>query len=223
MAVMLTYSGFTAPENRQALTDEYKSYRLARINKYAAPEKKAGHIKALERVVEKYSFKMKTPALFKKYPADKIRLLAFPNFSYRSIIIPDADSVTGRALVSPPERPSNMHIMNKQAGSLMPSWFGVYDYTSKRSLHFNLNKIPQDEKYHWYRLGKFEIGDRTIVWGYFWRMEVKLDQVWTPADGVEDFNVWTIWISAKFTGPGYVKNSQKPNRIFLDQVVLVKD
>lgn len=223
MAVMLTYAGFVTPEKRKALIAEYKQYRSARINKYADPKRKATQLKNLDQDLEKYSFKMEIPERFKKYPSDKIRLLAFPNFSYRSIIIPDPDSATGRAMASPAERPSNMHIMKRQAGSLMPSWFGVYDYTTKRSLHLNLNKIPQDEKYHWYRIGKFEIGNRTIVWGYFWRMEVRLDQVWSPADGVEDFNTWTVWLSAKFTGPGYVKNSKKENRIFIDQVVLVKD
>ncbi len=223
MAVMLVTPGLVSSEKRKALTEEYKSYRMARIEKYAAPEKKAVQTESLKRDLVKYGFEMKIPDRFKQYPPDKIRLLAFPYFSYRKKIIPDPDSETGYAMVSPGERPSNKHIMKRQAGNLMPQWFGVYDYTTKKSIHYSPSKVPQDEKYHWYRIGKFEVGNRSIVWGFFWRMDVKLDQVWSPADGVSDYNVWTIWISAKFTGPGYVRNSQKENRIYLDQVVLVKE
>ena len=113
--------------------------------------------------------------------------------------------------------------MKEQAGHLKPSWFGAYDYPSKRSVQLKLDDIPQDEKYHRSRIGKFEIGKRSIVWGFFWRMEVKLDQLWTPADGAPEYNTWTVWISAKITGPAYVKDSKKENRIFLDQVILVKE
>ncbi len=220
MAVMMATQGFVSSERRKELLDEYKAYKTARLDKYAAPDKRSELDKALQDDLDKFGFEVELPEQFKKYSSDQIRLLAYPQFATTE---PDADSVTGRALASPPESPNYMHIMKQQAGHLKPSWFGAYDYPSKRSIQLNLNDIPQDEKYHWYRIGKFEIGKRSIVWGFFWRMEVKLDQFWTPADGAPEYNTWTVWISAKLTGPAYVKDSKKENRIFLDQVILVKE
>ena len=220
MAVMMTNTGFVTAERRKELLEEYKTYRTARIEKYAAPDKKPALEKALQLDLAKYGFEAIVPEQFKQYSADKIRLIAFPNFASSE---PDPDSVTGRALASPPEAPNNMHIMKQQAGNLKPNWFGAYDYPTKRSVQLKLDDIPQDEKYHWHRIGKFEIGKRSIIWGFFWRMDVKLDSFWSPADGAPDFNTWTVWISAKITGPAYVKDSKKENRIFLDQVILVKE
>ncbi len=220
LAVMMTNSGFVPAGHRKELLDEYRTYKIARLDKYAAPDKRPAFEKALQEDLEKYGFEMKVPEQFAKYSADQIRLLAYPQFASTE---PDADSVTGRAMVSPPEGTNTKHVMKQQAGNLKPTWFGAYDYPSKRSIQIKLDDIPQDEKYHWYRIGKFEIGTRSIIWGFFWRMEVKLDSFWSPADGAPDFNTWTVWISAKITGPAYVKDSRKENRIFLDQVILVKE
>jgi hypothetical protein len=35
-------------------------------------------------------------------------------------------------------------------------------------------------------------------------------------------NVWEIWVSLKFTGPAYAEGSKLPDRIWWDQVLLVK-
>ena len=220
IAVILSHPELETGLNRAKLVSEYEELRLARIEKYAAADKKAELREKMESELTKYRFAMKIPEKFKKYAADKIRLVAFPHFSQSEV---DPDSVTGRALGSPAEERDCRHIMKPQAGYLKPTWFGVYDNNTRKSLQYRLDNIPQDEKYHWYRLGNFEIGKRSFVWGFFWRMDVKLDHLWSPADGDPDYNKWTIWISAKITGPAYVKNSTKPNRIFLDQVVLVKE
>ena len=37
-----------------------------------------------------------------------------------------------------------------------------------------------------------------------------------------DGNKWEVWVSVKYTGPAYVKDSTSPNQIFWDQVVLVR-
>ena len=206
--------------DRKQLLREYKQLRLARIQKYASPGKKAALIKELEKDLTKYGYEMKIPEKFKKYPVDKIRIAAYPNFLRSE---PDPDSPTGRAFGSPPEKEDRRHIMKRQIGGCMPSWFGVYDYETRKAISLQLNDIPQDEKYHWYKIGRFEIGKRSVLWGFFWCMMVNLESFWTQADGIKDFNVWTIWISAKFTGPAYVKNSTRPNRIFLDQIVFVKE
>ena len=220
IAVILSQPYLQTGLDRKQLLREYRQYRTARIEKYADPAQKKKLLKNLESDFMKYSFVMKVPEQFKHYPADRIRMAAFPNFLKSE---PDPDSVTGRAFGTPEEKPTNQHIMKIQAGGYMPTWFGLYDNDTRKGMTFRLNDIPQDEKYHWYKMGKYKIGRRSFLWGFFWRMLVYLEPFWAQADGVENYNVWTFWISVKITGPAYVKNSTKPNRIMLDQIILTKD
>lgn len=206
--------------DRKKLLREYKALRLARIEKYADPKKKTGLIRRLETDVAKYGFEAEIPEQFKKYFPDRIRLLAYPDF-VRSV--PDPDSVTGRTYPAPREKEDRRHVLKPQVAGYLPTYFGVYDYESRKSAMLRLKEIPQDEKYHWYKVGRFEIGKRSVLWGFFWLTQIPLSQLWTPADGLKDFNIWTFWISVKVTGPAYVKNSTRPNQICLDQVILVKE
>ena len=229
LAVMLTQFGTGDTQNtvqgvlseaqRKTFVAEYLKYRIERITKYASKDKQESLTKAAKDDANKYGIVLKIPEKFKDYPTDKIRHLAFPDFG-SSVI--DETSETGRALVSTPEGKETKHIMKKQIGGYFPTDFGVYDYPSKRGIKMNIRDIPQDEKYHWYNLGKFDIGKRSVVWGFFWRMEVRLSHLYTQADGVADYNTWDFWVSVRITGPAYVANSTSENCIYLDQVVLIK-
>jgi hypothetical protein len=83
-------------------------------------------------------------------------------------------------------------------------------------------QIKRHEKYHWYKLGSFEFGHNTIVWGCVWSIKADMRGAWTNADGLVDFNKWEVWVSAKFAGPAYVPGSEKENQVWMDQVILVK-
>ena len=82
--------------------------------------------------------------------------------------------------------------------------------------------VSADEKYHWYKLGAFEFGRNTIVWGWFWVITADMRGAWTNADGLDGYNTWDVWVSAKFTGPAYVPGSVKRNGVWIDQVILTK-
>ena len=100
---------------------------------------------------------------------------------------------------------------------------GVVDRASKSSKGRDLKKVvAKDEKYHWYRIGVCRIFPGTFVWIYYWHCQCPLDSVWQPDDGMPGLNVWEIWVSLKFTGPAYVEGSKQPDRIWWDQVLLVK-
>ena len=100
---------------------------------------------------------------------------------------------------------------------------GIYDYGTKKSISIDLRKdLPQDEKYHWYKIGIYELTPGTFVWGFYWQTQCSLAHLCLPPGGKADANIWEIWVSLKFTGPGYVKGSTRTSEIYWDQVMLVK-
>ena len=164
----------------------------------------------------------------------KVEMLGWPKLGWahgrgKEMLVDDPDSITGKALITP-WRKSNgadttyLHDMSKEhIRGFTPLNFGAYDYVTKRSLHWNFKQdIPQDEKYHWYKLGNYELGSDSFAWGFFWNTRCDLSGLWSPADGLQDFNLWELWVSIKITGPAYVNDSTRKNEIYWDQVMLVK-
>lgn len=206
--------------DRKALVKEYARIRNSLIDAYCAKEFHKKLKKDVAKAVEKLTLEIPTPPQFKHLPADKIKKFAYPAFS---AVVDDPDSIIGKAMPSGKEALNRKHIMKAQAGGIYPTWFGCYDHDSKKGSQLRINKIPQDEKYHWYKMGKFDFGRRTILWGWFWYRSANLSSVYTNADGLPGFNTWTVWVSVKITGPAYVKGSKKPNNVLLDQIILVKE
>lgn len=198
---------------------EYKSLRQKRIETYCDPKKKDQFLKTLEEETENYTYQLPTPEKFKNVPEDKIRKFAFNTFNN---VQNDPDSSVGKAMRSPDDKADLHNMREKGPAQLLPTWFGVYDSETKKSLQFRTPETPTDQAYHWYKLGRFEVGPRTIVWGFFWIISADLREAWTNADGMADYNTWDVWVNAKFTGPEYVPGSDKPNAIWIDQVILTK-
>lgn len=163
------------------------------------------------------------PQEFAKIPKDQMKLFAYPNLTdykgTKKFILDDPDSPLGKAMTAPPE---HAHDMTTPVKRMYPTRFGIYDSTTKKDFAFDVPKIPADEKYHWYKLGNFEVGPRTFVHGFFWKMKADIASAYVSAATLPDGNKWEVWVSVKYTGPAYVKDSTKPNQIFWDQVVLVR-
>lgn len=218
LAVMML-NGKTGIPMKQ-LADEYRSCRGGQIDAYGLPAAKAAMKKVMENDLKRMTLVLDVPEKFKGIPADKILQFAWPNFSD---VVDDPESPLGKALRSPDkEGARTRHIMKKQAASLLPTSFGVYDNETRKGCLLHISQIPADEKYHWYKIGKFEFGRQSFLWAWFWNRTVNLRSVWTNADGLDGFNTWTIWASVKITGPAYVKGSKKKNAVWLDRVVLTK-
>ena len=223
MAVMINNPKFiTAKDHRTArkqLIADYEAFRTRQIDAYCNTRKCVEFKKVLAENLEGLKYELPTPAEFKDVPENKILKFGWPVFTEWT---QDPDSQSGRAMVSPDAK-AYLHVMDKKGpASLFPTWFGVYDSSSKRSLQFRTPTVPTDEKYHWYDLGKFEFGPTTIAWGFFWILSANLNDVWTNADGLPGYNTWNVHISAKFTGPVYVPGSTKKNAVWIDQSVLTK-
>ncbi|MBR4222672.1 MAG: hypothetical protein IKR81_16045, partial [Victivallales bacterium] len=99
---------------------------------------------------------------------------------------------------------------------------GLYTVETKKfhtTYEMPADKIPQDEKYHWYTLGKFEITPRTYIWFHWtWRLSQYIDSVYVKGGD----NFWNIHVSVKLTGEPYVKGSKSKPQVLVDRIILTK-
>ena len=164
----------------------------------------------------------------------EVKILGWPQLKwsngigYPNQFVEDPDSVTGKAMISPKPRKgkggATIHSLVKPGiGSMYSTAVGVYDYASRSSISRDLkDEVAEDEKYHWYRVGTYNIRQGAFVWAFYWYCQCSLESVWQPDDGMPGLNDWEIWVSLKFTGQAYVDGSKQPDRIWWDQVLLVK-
>jgi len=99
--------------------------------------------------------------------------------------------------------------------------FGIYDPVSQKTLLRKLlSSVPQDEKFHLIHIGSAPIvGGLSYVYAHWsWRLIFRVSSVFTPELAKQPVDVW---VSAKFQGPAYVKDSQKENCFAVDYVLLV--
>ena len=100
--------------------------------------------------------------------------------------------------------------------------FGIYDPQIKKAvtpiLTVPQTALPQDEKFHFYYLGRVKFAASALLWVHqSWYMGVALKDL-ASADPAEECDVY---VSLKVQGPSYVKNSNRPDDIALDRVVAV--
>ncbi|MEI6421652.1 MAG: DUF4838 domain-containing protein, partial [Lentisphaerota bacterium] len=100
-----------------------------------------------------------------------------------------------------------------------PFTIGIYDTIRKKTgpeITIKKEDIPQDGKYHWYKVGNYEISDRTYLWTGYWMIQIYLDKAYqTPMKAMD------IYASVKVVGPAYVKDSKDQNALSVDRVILV--
>jgi hypothetical protein len=211
---------------KEAIVAEYKQAQLSRIDQpWISDQRRQDDIAALETEIAGMNLVFPTPDFLQN--RGKTIKFAWPQMQgYQNVQIePDADSIMGKALVARAKegKEKEMHDMEKPfAGGHRPNEFGVYNTGDKRWSQTLKTEIPQDEKYHWYKIQAFELGSSSFLWGFYWNMSVKFNSVYANADGMPGYNIWETWISVKYAGPAYAKGSTQKNGVFLDQVILVK-
>ena len=134
----------------------------------------------------------------------------------------DPDAILGRAI-----KLGNLPGNPKNHGKT-PMVFGIYDKTTKKIIFNKVltqKGIAQDEKYHLIRIGKYTMPrkiHRYQMYGHAtWRLDLShlIANLWRPS---EAGNTFDVYVSAKLTGPAYVKGSKKENAVFVDRVIFVK-
>ena len=186
--------------------------------------------KKFEEQFKVISLNLPRPEKFKDVPAENFRMIAYPNFRpvghLGSSKVDDPDSITGKALKS-----ANKDVAYHGVNKLLPGRHRFYttqfawgNHKAPGGVRLTLKEVPQDEKYHWYRIpGKLELRSISFFWGQGWAIQANTSHLFTLTDGNPLDNTWNeIWFSAKFTGPAYVKGSTKENAIWVDMAVLVR-
>lgn len=100
---------------------------------------------------------------------------------------------------------------------------GVYDYRNRKyqaRATLSGEVLPQDEKYHWYSLGRLTLTETCFLWLHWsWVSQLQL-RSWYDTSNLN--NEVEIYIHLKVQGPGFVKGSKKPDIYAVDRVVICK-
>lgn len=225
--------------NRKELTELYRKIRMCHIDLLRQDQKR--FIDYRKEAIQKLQvtlnqFEMVRLPVPKGFEGKEIRLFGWPNlrwYSYtdKTAYVDDPDSAGGKALISYKPRSWQIdggkyrrHDATEKQSGFWNSDFGIYDYGTKHSVAKSIppEDIPQDEKYHWIHVGKYDVNAGSFVWGFGWEMQGDIGSAYIPADGKEGANIWDVWVSVKFTGPAYVDGSKKKNEIYWDQIMLVR-
>ena len=130
-------------------------------------------------------------------------------------LVDDPDSPTGSAWML---GPVSKDFHKKPLELVLYDWINN-KYLLRRSI--SKKDLPQDEKYHWYKMGTTHLTAKTqMVFHSSWKLSQPCgNHVYDP---FEPNARYEIYASLKVTGPSYVKNSKKPDGVYLDRVVFLE-
>ena len=126
----------------------------------------------------------------------------------------------GAEFVKDPDAVCGAAFFNAKLSPRIPFSLGFYNNSSARGdgVSLSMQDIPQDEKFHLYKLGKASI---------MAPLYIHFDSSWTFRAYLQTLGIIPeereIWVSMKFAGPHYVKGSSSDNAVLFDRVLLVKD
>ena len=101
----------------------------------------------------------------------------------------------------------------------IPYVFGMYNNQRKEGDNISLYRedIPQDGKYHCYRIGSAVIQQPLYVF---------FNGAWNPRTYMKTLGIIPetrdVWVSARFQGPVFVDGSTEEDGVFIDRMFLVK-
>lgn len=150
------------------------------------------------------------------FPKDAVQVLPGLTVS-RNFQVDDKDAAFGKAACYGPKQESLKSGEKSKHHERLPS-MGFYSFGKKKSLcRFQIERddIPQDEKYHVYKVGRFKPLESDSAWAHWtWRCNVHVDNL--------DPNVeYEAYYSIKLEGPSYVKGSKRPDAFYFDRAVFV--
>ena len=129
-------------------------------------------------------------------------------------LVNDAESPTGKAMSIAKASEDNFH------NDILTS--GFQDRSIMKGFHsyeFKRDQIPQDEKYHFVKVGTVELHVASLFWMHrTWFIQQDFSRFFRRGEN----NKYDVWVSVKFTGPAYVKDSTRENAISIDRFILAQ-
>ncbi len=213
--------------SRKQLINECKALVKAHIRRFPCEKPERGDKMFAQefKLVEELPV---VPAQFRNIPGYNIRVAHYGSFhvpkSLNSSIVKDPDSIQGFAVKSANKNPAAHGVNKIMPGKHRFRTTAFHMSSNKTKISLVLKNVPQDEKYHWYRIpGKIVLDTKSNFWGHGWGINARTNHWYTLTYGDPKDNTWDqIWFSAKFTGPAYVKGSTKDNAIYVDTVVALR-
>jgi len=155
------------------------------------------------------------PEPFRKLPPREVadfNWLTFSPYSPgRQNFVPDAEAAGGMAAA---------FVADSDDAHKQPLAFGV---AGGATLTLKPEEVPQDGKYHVFKIGRIRVKKGTTVWAHASkRMGVNVDRLAVAETNDPSVNDWDAYISLKVTGPDYVKGSTDATGLWMDRVVLVR-
>ena len=181
--------------------------------KYKDAENAAKWCKATDQLIEACVNAPPLPAEFttKRYFDFWGNRLFRPNLE----MVKDPESPTGSACKLNASRPG-IHSGRME--------FAIYDWIGKKLLlrkNIARKDLPQDEKYHWYKVGKSKLTARTqLIFHPSWALLQRCGNA--VFDPLEPDAEYEFYASVKVTGPAYVDGSKKDNAVYLDRVIFLE-
>ncbi|MBQ6474003.1 MAG: DUF4838 domain-containing protein [Victivallales bacterium] len=189
-------------------------------------------VKAFEEKLGRLLDTPKVPEQFANVPPEDLRAINYRNFrgvaQLGAAVKDDPEALEGKALCSADSR-AEMHGVNallpNQDYGFRTTEFTLGNHKMPGKVKLYLKKVPQDEKYHWFRIpGSVELKPVSYFWGHGWAIQAKTAHWFVLTDGNPLDNTWDqVWFRGKFTGPAYVPGSAKENAIWVDTVVATRN
>lgn len=167
-----------------------------------------------EQVRGRFLAGLERPPLPEAFAGKNAIDLVWCDFPQRELIN-DPESAAGKAVaVSEKNYPFKIPFHSR------PLAFGIYSQTLKKSplsMTFPFDKLPSDERYHWYYLGRANIPENCVFWVHWsWQFQARIGMVHDKDDNSTQHDAY---ISLKVQGPAYVKGSQKSNQVIVERMI----
>ena len=213
--------------SREALIKECKALVREHIRRYDCEKPEMGDRTFAQafKLVEEYPVVPKAFAHVENY---NIRIANYGCFnvpkSLNCSVVKDPDSIQEFVVKSASKNPASHGVNKVMPGKHRFRTTAFHMSSNNKQLNLFLKRVPQDEKYHWYRVpGKIVLGPKSNFWGHGWGINARTSLWYMLTYGDPRDNTWEqIWFRAKFTGPAYVKGSTKENAIYVDTVVALR-
>lgn len=208
------------PDNPLKLSKEKILNRiLANLDTYGGKYYAADYwAKAREKTFADFKSKvMDRPAIPKQFAEKTVIDMIWSDFADNATV-EDNDAAGAKAICVLPGNYSHKEPFHGRDVA-----FGVYSKISKKRL---LEKtiapkdLPQDEKYHFYYLGRTVVPENSVLWLHWtWHFQGFLKNVYDPFNSD---TLYDVYVSIKLQGPSYVKSSIKPDDFRMDRAIFVK-
>ncbi|MCY2988893.1 MAG: DUF4838 domain-containing protein [Planctomycetota bacterium] len=204
----------TMPFDHETVIRRYETNWRAQFKAFFSEQARAMRETKITRLAALFR-DPKLPEPFQNLPPRQVadfNWLTFSPYSPgRQDFVADAEAAGGTAAA---------FVADSDDAQKKPLTFGV---TGGATLTLKPEDVPQDGRYHVFKIGRVKVKQGTTVWAHASRrLGVNVDRLVVAEANDPTANDWDVYISLKVKGPDYAQGSTDSNGLWLDRVLLVK-